>query len=128
MNNHALITVAMLATTAVPKGGRFVVSTPGVDGAVSLASDPTKYLRGVSVYDVATAAGDTVDVVELGIAPIAYGGNVAGDDSLTTDANGLAVKAVPAAGQTLFCLGFAEFSGVQGDRGAIRISPHFLKG
>lgn len=62
--------------------------------------------------------GDRVDCVESGIADVRFGGPVAAGDAVTSDANGLAVKATGNA-----ALGFALHSAVAGQIGEIRVVP-----
>lgn len=77
---------------------------------------------------VTIASGFQVDVVLGGIAEVEYGGTVARGDLLTTDANGKAIKAVPAAGSNNRTLGLATISGVAGDIGCVLISPGSIQG
>lgn len=79
----------------------------------------TDSVFGVSDSLGAAAANDPVDIIRGGIAEVVYGGTVTRGDPLTSDANGAAVKA--ATGNRI--IGFAEVSGVAGDRGSVFIAP-----
>lgn len=83
---------------------------------------------GVSDQMGAEAAGDPLDVVRSGLAEVEYGGNVTRGDWLTSDAEGRAVTASPAAGATAQIIGRAEQSGVLGDIGSADISKNTLTG
>jgi len=74
---------------------------------------------GVSDSLGAAAANDPVDIIRGGIAEVVYGGTVTRGDPLTSDASGRAIKA--ATGNRV--IGFAEVSGVVGDRGSVFIAP-----
>lgn len=74
---------------------------------------------GVSDSLGAAAANDPVDIIRGGIAEVIYGGTVTRGDPLTSDASGRAIKA--ATGNRI--IGFAEVSGVVGDRGSVFIAP-----
>lgn len=67
----------------------------------------------------AAAANDPVDIIRGGIAEVTYGGTVTRGDPLTSDSQGRAIKA--ATGNRI--VGFAEVSGVVGDRGSVFIAP-----
>ncbi len=72
--------------------------------------------------------GKRVDVVMDGVYEVEYGGNVAVGDPLTSDANGKAVAAAPAAGTNNRIIGFALQAGVSGDIGTCQISPGRIQG
>lgn len=72
-------------------------------------------LIGVSTGSVDAAIGDMVDVVKAGPAEVRCGGAVTRGDKLTTDANGKAVVAAPAAGVNNNIIGIADASGVLDD-------------
>ena len=74
---------------------------------------------GVSDSLGAAAANDPVDIIRGGIAEVVYGGTVTRGDPLTSDSQGRAIKA--ATGNRI--IGFAEVSGVVGDRGSVFIAP-----
>lgn len=95
-------------------------------GAVATATAVTDKLLGVSER-MGAAEGGMCDVVQSGWAPVAYGGNVAFGDFLTTDDEGRAV-AVPAlaAGDTVQVVGKAMVAGAEGDIGNVLVSPFVL--
>lgn len=105
-----------------------IVKFGAADGGVLLAAAGTDKLVGVNDRIAFTVAGDRGDVVRLGIAEVEYGGNVAAGDPLTSDAQGRAVVAAPAAGANVRVIGFAEVAGVLGDIGSLFISPCVMQG
>lgn len=83
----------------------------------------------IGVFELGcTAAGDRVDVIKCDIALVRYGGTVTRGAPLTSDANGAAIVAAPAAGANVRIIGFAEISGVSGDIGQVFISPGLMQG
>lgn len=120
------LTKSLEATTAVPK--MTLVKYGAADGTCVPAVDGSKHICGVSA-NVDTAVGERVSCFKVGnIADVIYGGNVTRGDPLTSDANGRAVLAAPAAGANVFCFGFAEVSGVLGDIGSAEVAPFILQG
>lgn len=97
------------------------------DGAVLQAAAATDALMGICV-ELDAASGARTDIIKAGIADVEYGGNVTRGDPLTSDANGKAVTAAPAAGANVRTIGFAEVSGVAGDIGACDIAPGVMQG
>lgn len=116
---HALLIKPFTATTAV--AGRRIVKYGAADGAVVQATASTEAFAGVC-DPVGAAAGSVADVHQLGEAEVEYGGNVTRGDRLTSDANGKAITAAPAAGATCEIIGRAQVSGVAGDFGRVLIS------
>ena len=84
------------------------------DYDVAIAAASTDELAGVS-GSVKTLAGQTCDMTEAGPAFVKLGGTVARGDLLTSDANGHAIAAVPAAGVNARIVGKARVSGVAND-------------
>lgn len=76
----------------------------------------------------AAAAGDRVDVVMSGIAPVVYGGTVTRGQLLMSDSTGRAITATAAAGTNVRTAGVAMVSGVVGDIGDISLSPGSFQG
>lgn len=72
--------------------------------------------------------GETLDVILDGVATVEYGGNVAVGALLTTDANGKAVTAAPAAGTNNRVIGLALVAGVSGDLGSVLIRQGTTQG
>lgn len=97
------------------------------DTAAVQAAAATDSMIGVSELG-ATASGNSVSVVVEGIARVEYGGNVTRGALLTSDANGKAVAAAPAAGVNNRVIGVAHVSGVSGDIGEVHISPASFQG
>jgi|GEM_PF-2545458 len=93
-----------------------IVKYGTADGTGSVSSSSTDKFFGVS-YEIDTADGDRLDVVENGIADVLYGGVVTKGDFLTSNANGNAVKA----GSGDRVVGEAKVSGVSGDIGKIKV-------
>lgn len=82
---------------------------------------------GVSV-ELDTVADERTDVVLTGAATVEYGGNVSEGDLLTSDADGKAVAAAPAAGANARVIGVALVDGVDGDYGSVLLSPGSIQG
>lgn len=82
---------------------------------------------GVSL-ELDAAIGEPFDVALSGLADVVYGGNVARGDFLTSDANGKAVAAAPAAGVNNRVIGIAMVSGVLDDIGVVDLAPGRIQG
>lgn len=103
--------------------GAFRIVKHGAADAFALqASADDDAMFGVSDSLGATAANDPVDIIRLGIAEVFYGGTITRGAPLKSDANGAAVAAL--AGDRI--IGFAEVSGVAGDRGSVFIAPGYM--
>lgn len=85
-----------------------------VAGGVGLATAATDLLLGVSDA-MGAAAGGMVDVTELGRSEVLSGGVIAHGDPLTSDGQGRAIKAVPAAAAITRIIGFAVMDANLGD-------------
>jgi hypothetical protein len=93
----------------------------GADETLAVqAAAATDKLMGVSDLG-ADASGESMDVIKSGIALVVYGGTVAAGDLLTSDADGKAVVANPAATVSNRIIGVAEVAGVSGDIGSVCI-------
>lgn len=95
-------------------------------GALAAAAVSDKII-GVT-GSLGAASGERVDVIMQGIATVLYGGTVARGDVLTTDANGKAVTAAPAAGTNNRIIGIAMISGVANDLGTVNIQLGTFQG
>lgn len=115
----------VIAETAVTKYR--IVKFGSADGKMVQAAAATDALIAVA-GELDAAAGERLDVVTAGIADVEYGGTVARGDLLTSDANGKAVAAAPAAGVNNAVIGRAWVSGVVGDIGAVDIAPGQIQG
>jgi hypothetical protein len=104
-----------------------IVKPGAADGEVLQGAAATDFLNGIN-DSVAPASGERVDIVKSGIADVEYGGNVTRGQPLTSDADGKAVAAAPAAGANVRIIGFAEVSGVAGDIGLCLIAPGVMQG
>lgn len=114
------------ATTAIP--AHRLMKFGAADGTVVPATDGSAFLVGVQA-ELDCDVGDRASASMVGnIEDVTFGGNVARGDPLTSDAQGRAIKAVPAAGANVFCIGFAEVSGVVGDIGTVIVSPFIMQG
>lgn len=103
-----------------------IVKFGSADNAVVQAAAVADFAIGVS--DLAVASADHVTVVMGGIAIVEYGGNVTRGAMLTTDADGKAVTAAPAAGTNNRVIGIAMVSGVSGDLGSVLLQPGMVQG
>ncbi|MBF8271561.1 MAG: DUF2190 protein [Magnetococcales bacterium] len=104
-----------------------VVKFDSADGTVIQAAAATDALLGVA-NNLGAAAGNRVDVCLSGIAEVEFGGAVTRGALLTSDANGKAVAAAPAAGANNRAIGVAMVSGVSGDIGTVLINPSQTQG
>jgi len=107
---------------------KYRICKPGTaDGKMAQATASTETLMGVST-ELSKTDGETVDIVLLGWAEVEYGGAVTRGDPLTSDANGKAVAAAPAAGTNANIIGFAPVSGVDADVVWTLINPSRIQG
>jgi len=103
---------------------------------VKFGADQNTVIAGAAVADALlgvqdsldVALGERVDVILSGVAEVEYGGAVTAGDLLTTDANGRAVPAAPAAGVNNRIIGVAMETGVLGDIGSVLIQPGRIQG
>lgn len=124
MNSPTLIKT-YLAGAAV-RARRFVVFG-GSDTAIVEATGAATLIVGVS-EKVDGDAGDRVDAVHSGFTEIVLGGPVTRGQPLTSDANGAAIAAAPAAGANARIGGFAFASGVAGDIIPVLVQPCVMQG
>lgn len=99
----------------------------GTNNQVTLATGPTAPLAGV-VDTMGAVAGSLCDVQMTEVADLVAGGPIAAGDPITSDANGNGVKAAKLAGQTVYCIGFAQAAHVVGDIMAVLIAPFLIVG
>jgi hypothetical protein len=104
-----------------------IVKFGAADGGYVQSAAATDFHVGVC-ESVGPASGERMDVVKSGIADVEYGGAVTRGGPITSDANGKAVAAAPAAGSNVRIIGFAEVSAVAGDIGAALIAPGVMQG
>jgi hypothetical protein len=104
-----------------------IVKMGADDNNVIQAAAATDALVGVSTC-LAAASAEPVDVILSGVAEVTYGGNVTRGALLTSDANGKAVAAAPAAGANVAVIGRALVSGVDGDVGCVLLAPGQIQG
>lgn len=124
MNSPTLIKTYVAG--AAIRARRFAV--PGAsDGTMIEATGPTTLILGV-FEKLDGAAGGRVDVVHAGITEILLGGTVTRGQQLTSDANGAAVAAAPAAGVNNRIGAFALESGVNGDIIPAFVQPCLMQG
>lgn len=103
---------------------------------VKFGADDTKAVQAAAVGDflfgvaaeLDAAIGTRLDVHLAGLAEVEYGGNVTRGNPLTSDANGKAVAAAPAAGVNNRIIGFAMVSGADADIGIVQIAPGQIQG
>lgn len=96
-----------------------IVKHGAADGFAVQAAAAADFSFGVSDSLGAAAANDPCDVIRGGIAEVIYGGTITRGQPVTSDSSGRAVAA--ATGNRV--IGYAEVSGVVGDRGSIFIAP-----
>lgn len=93
------------------------------DGEVVASAAAADAHIGVCIQPGGSLAGQRVDIALDGIVEVIAGGTITRGAVLTSDANGAAVTAAPAAGVNNRVLGIAMVSAVAGD-----IFPVLLKG
>lgn len=98
------------------------------DGGYLQAAAAADFLVGVYSESFDVASGERLGVTKQGIADVEFGGVVTRGAPLTSDANGKAVVAAPAAGANVRIIGFAEVSGVAGDIGQVWVEPGLMQG
>lgn len=108
-------------------GRRLIVKFGAADETVLPGAAATDLLLGVTT-DIDAALGEPCDVHLGGIAEVIYGGNVTRGQKLTSDANGKAVAAAPAAGVNNQIIGIAMASGVADDIGAVLLDRSVMQG
>ena len=105
---------------------------PGEDDTVTQAVDGTKFIVGpaqIVGVDNADYIGAPVDICRGGLPEVLFGGVVNAGDPLTSDANGHAIApAIPAPGQSVHIVGFAEQAAVAGDIGLYLHAPGIIAG
>lgn len=105
------------------------ITKPGAaDGETALATAATDALTGVTQQLGSDLAGDRVDVCHGGLPEVTYGGNVTRGARLTSDAQGRAVVAAPAAGANVSIIGIALTAGAVGDIQPIIYAPCVIQG
>jgi len=104
-----------------------LVKHGAIDHQVLQAAAASDKICGVADLG-AVAIGDRVDVILTGFKPVEYGGIVTRGDWLTSDVNGKAVTAAPAAGTNVSVVGRADVSGVAGDICDVFINVQQIQG
>lgn len=102
-----------------------IVKPGASDGAVLQGAAATDLLIGVST-ELASDSGARCDVVHAGTPLVQFGGTVTRGQPLTSDANGKAVAAAPAAGAQARIIGFALVSAVDGDIVPFLLAPGYI--
>lgn len=123
--NSPTLTKSFLAGAAITKYR--IVKPHSADYAAVQAAAVTDLSFGICA-ELDIASGERGDIHLSGVAPVEYGGTVTRGDKLTSDANGKAVTAAPAAGVNNQIIGIAMVSGSSGDIGAALISPCVMQG
>ncbi len=91
-----------------------ILKQGSADGNATTAATSTDRFIGVS-ENVQVPATRLVDVAFEGLKDVVAGGTIAAGDFLTSDANGAAITAAPAAGANVRIIGRAFESAVAGD-------------
>ncbi len=104
-----------------------ILKAGSADGYVALATASTDKFKGVS-ENVQTAAGQTADVIQEGIANMVAGGTIADGDFLTADGSSRAITAAPSAGVNAQIIGKALTSAVVGDVFPVLVNLVTLQG
>lgn len=104
-----------------------IVKFGAADGTVVQAAAAADLSVGVSA-ELDVAQGERVDVVRVGHPLVEYGGNVTRGQKLTSDAQGRAIAAAPAAGANVQIVGIAEVNAVLGDIMPMLLAPSVMQG
>jgi hypothetical protein len=123
--HNPVLTKNFTAAGAITK--RRIVKFDASDTTVVQGAAATDALIGVAA-ELDVASGERVDVHMVGAVEVEYGGAVTRGDLLTSDANGKAVTAAPAAGVNNGVIGRAMNSGVLGDIGSVHLTPSQVQG
>lgn len=103
----------------------YIIVAAAADQQVTPATSATDLVIGVA-NEMGAEAGTMLDVVQGGWGEVRVGGDIDFGDPLTCDANGRAVKAVPAAGSVVRLIGVAMFEGASGDIAPYLVAPGIL--
>lgn len=104
-----------------------IVAFGTADGTVVASSAATSLHIGVNA-ELDVVSGERVDVIRSGLPLVEYGGAVTRGQPLTSDAQGRAVAAAPAAGSNVRIVGFAETNAVLGDVDRMLFAPGVMQG
>ena len=110
-------------TAGAALAGARIVKFGSADYAVIAAIDGTAPVAGVTVPNINVAAGETVDVVKVGLARLKLGGVVTRGQWIVAGAAGVGVAASIVPGVELHVIGKAEESGVLDDEINIFVQP-----
>lgn len=113
------------AEAAVPR--HRIVKLGAADSGVTLGAASTDLLLGVST-EIDTEADEPCDVHLDGVVDVEFGGNVTRLAWLTSDEDGRAIVAAPAAGVNASVIGRALVAGVAGDIGVAHLAPGRIQG
>lgn len=120
---------ALPLTAGAAVAPRRIVKFGAADGVVIQAAAAADMSIGVSDSLGASAAGDRCEVYTSGPGvEIDVGGNITRGAPITSDANGKAVAAAPAAGANVRIIGFAMASYAAGDIGEFDLSKSVMQG
>lgn len=116
MRNELFIKACYAGAAVLPYR---IVKHGAADAFALQAAGATDLSFGVSDGLGQTDANEPLDVIRGGVAEVIYGGTVTRGNPLTSDATGRAVVATVAGSRLI---GYAEVSGVVGDRGSVLIA------
>lgn len=105
-----------------------IVAHGATDGGAVQATSATDPIMGVSDTQVTRDAGQRVDVIKSGLAPVQLGGAVDPGDPVTSDVFGLGIKADPATAFNARIVGWAEQGGVKDDIIDVFVIPGQIQG
>lgn len=105
-----------------------LVAADATSGVVKQAAASTDAIIGCTGVAGVDAADKRIDVCMDDIRDVEFGGDVAFGDPLTSDAQGRAIKAEPAAGSNVRIAGYAMEDGAVDVIGKVHINPSTLQG
>ncbi|TCT41158.1 hypothetical protein [Martelella mediterranea] len=121
-----MIPLLTLSYRTVSGIAAYLIARHGADHrSAEPATAPTDKLIG-AVGELGSEDGGMADIVKAGMSEVRLGGTVENGDPLTADANSKAVKAAPAAGETVAIIGTAESDGEAEDVIPYLAAPGFL--
>lgn len=126
MSNPMLIRSYVAGTGGV--GERRVVKFGAADGEVVNSAAAADAHIGICIQPGGATVGQRADVAVDGIVEVIAGGTITRGALLTSDANGAAVVAAPAAGTNNAVIGRAMVSAVAGDFFPVLLSQGSVQG
>ena len=107
---------------------RRLVAFTDVDGELVQATASSDRIAGILDMPGGAVTGQRIDVILFGPAEVEFGGTVKPGEFITSDADGKAVAAAPAADANSHVAGRALANAVSGDIARTMINPGLIQG